>query len=170
MRRATVARAFRIEGDGVSIHARHATGDTNLVRGGRGWRVSIHARHATGDVSPRRAHEQPKFQFTPVMRRATVSTGSVVPSWLFQFTPVMRRATGVAQQLALRRGRFNSRPSCDGRQVVGRVGPAPLRFQFTPVMRRATKPAARLHPRARVSIHARHATGDCRASASLCIS
>ncbi len=100
-----------------------------------------------------------RFQFTPVLRRATSRAATALANQPFQFTPVLRRATGVGRLCNLaaivsiharlatgdtrprkrRRGtsRFNSRPSCDGR---------PLHVPF--------------HARLGVSIHARLATGD----------
>ena len=55
---------------------------------------------------------------------------------------------------------FNSRPSCDGRHTKPKPSPTPSSFQFTPVMRRATGGLPAQDERTRVSIHARHATGD----------
>ena len=150
--------------------------------------VSIHARHATGDLKGRICDAVSVFQFTPVMRRATVTVRKLRIAQKFQFTPVMRRATCLAQQSlrclvfqftpVMRRAtrgtrpsprgtpRFNSRPSCDGRQEVrkkpreglvsiharhatGDVSSRRARrcssFQFTPVMRRATRAAVRRH-------------------------
>ena len=100
----------------VSIHARLATGDPRPfdLRGNPG--VSIHARLATGDTSLNvRKSWTFKFQFTPVLRRATrpfivlqcfrvvsiharLATGDMsrvlsARDKLFQFTPVLRRAT-----------------------------------------------------------------------------
>ncbi len=61
----------------VSIHARHATGDEECRRMPSSVHgVSIHARHATGDVPVLDAEDACVFQFTPVMRRATI----LVPS------------------------------------------------------------------------------------------
>ena len=101
-----------------------------------------------------------KFQFTPVVRRATDGFSLALASLMFQFTPVVRRATGVARavealaevSIHARRATgdpmhnskkslhfsFNSRPSCDGRLVHG------LRTSIAVA----------------VSIHARRATGD----------
>ena len=161
MRRATSSSPVNTTGPTVSIHARHATGDPTLhlrhtkatpcfnSRPSCDGRlefmplinaagVSIHARHATGDAVPGglRAVE------LRVSIHARHATGDFAfcknhDCTVFQFTPVMRRAT------------FSSSPNL-----------RPCRFQFTPVMRRATrKRRAGMQP-VRVSIHARHATGD----------
>ena len=122
--------------------------------------VSIHARHATGDTAQRGMDWTLKvFQFTPVMRRATgVKEYSAGAAW-FQFTPVMRRATyhvchwamsyvsiharhatgdmtNIVAELV--EAGFNSRPSCDGRRYWSSF------YSWA----------------CNVSIHARHATGD----------
>ena len=121
--------------------------------------VSIHARLATGDADG-----------------VTVSGGGE----RFQFTPVLRRATAGYKYRFGWHG-FNSRPSCDGRLEPARLN-IPLAvsiharlatgdvsasfprggvpFQFTPVLRRATPAFVHLPYHVRVSIHARLATGD----------
>ena len=78
-----------------------------------------------------------KFQFTPVVRRATDDRNYARKETLFQFTPVVRRATS---------------PFVFFAQSV--------MFQFTPVVRRATALRARYVGARQVSIHARRATGD----------
>jgi len=56
----------------VSIHARLATGDIRTEPSVQGSAVSIHARLATGDGKAAKLEDvDPKFQFTPVSRRAT---------------------------------------------------------------------------------------------------
>ena len=50
------------------------------------------------------------------MRRATGCICVITPPRGFQFTPVMRRATLRILQLEMPVERFNSRPSCDGRR------------------------------------------------------
>ena len=55
--------------------------------------VSIHARLATGDAKYKRLQDAIKFQFTPVLRRATRPHIGAVSDTTFQFTPVLRRAT-----------------------------------------------------------------------------
>ena len=71
-RRATLAVEGRERGEGVSIHARLATGDKRIKRKGWNGIVSIHARLATGDATaPAIAPQMEMFQFTPVSRRAT---------------------------------------------------------------------------------------------------
>ena len=163
VRRATRRGAWRPRFAAVSIHARRATGDllpTDL--GSAEIRVSIHARRATGDHQ--RPHKRPApppvsiharratgdeptfringtvatFQFTPVVRRATILRQAQTTERGFQFTPVVRRATPkrlppkkplpfqftpvvrrATPRLLLRKSvvtRFNSRPSCDGRR------------------------------------------------------
>ncbi len=77
------------------------------------------------------------FQFTPVMRRATLQSKNQHHQKQFQFTPVMRRATKHFIYWA-----------------------SSTAFQFTPVMRRATLGVVIVPTALRVSIHARHATGD----------
>ena len=120
--------------------------------------VSIHARLATGDYWQSVRYALHKFQFTPVLRRATLD--------------------GVNDPSSLS---FNSRPSCDGRHWSAMSYTAIIQFQFTPVLRRATGTRLRFMilvmfqftPVLRratlqatmqrvwhVSIHARLATGD----------
>ena len=57
----------------VSTHARHATGDRDILdKLKRKADVSTHARHATGDMATPATWIWPSlFQLTPVMRRAT---------------------------------------------------------------------------------------------------
>ena len=99
--------------------------------------VSIHARHATGDT--------PLGKSPPSSRR-------------FQFTPVMRRATGWVHPRQPS-GRFNSRPSCDGRPDGY---PRDSRLDVSIHARHATGDAPPGEPirAGTVSSHARHATGD----------
>ena len=141
----------------VSIHARLATGDAPTAAcaavvcfnsrpscDGRhdpsGYNsmkpVSIHARLATGDGQRERWAERQRFQFTPVLRRATHHPGRLQGERRVSIHA--RLATGDPPPLRPRGAcGFNSRPSCDGRleDVVGR-------------------------PFDDVSIHARLATGD----------
>ena len=99
----------------------------------------------------------------------------------FQFTPVVRRATKSSPLFTILVC-FNSRPSCDGRRRASRrcsgtrwfqftpvvrrathTKPRTMQcsvFQFTPVVRRATIPLKSELPSRDVSIHARRATGD----------
>ena len=59
--------------------------------------VSIHARRATGDrPMPKTVSLFSRFQFTPVVRRATASSWRRTRRCWFQFTPVVRRATSRA--------------------------------------------------------------------------
>ena len=85
--------------------------------------VSIHARLATGDARSRPSATTEAFQFTPVLRRATVRWTFPWRKSEFQFTPVLRRATFLVPLLHL-----------EG-----------LTFQFTPVLRRATTSARTPH-------------------------
>ena len=87
-----------------------------------------------------------EFQFTPVVRRATGhrSRGGATHHQ-FQFTPVVRRATGHLRDIFAVL-RFNSRPSCDGRQMKEVCMGFYLSFQFTPVVRRATPLSAPSQP------------------------
>ena len=78
---------------------------------------------------------------------------------MFQFTPVLRRATLFAAGNLLADS-FNSRPSCDGRREYDGTEEAKGVFQFTPVLRRATPVLAHVLVVVDVSIHARLATGD----------
>ena len=148
--------------------------------GSRPHRVSIHARRATGDRRRRGLRRRGRFQFTPVVRRATHADADIQRLMEFQFTPVVRRATPTNHKKGRQRC-FNSRPSCDGRprheprgatvavsiharRATGdmpfALPRAPALFQFTPVVRRATLRAAVARSFASVSIHARRATGD----------
>ena len=141
----------------VSIHAPHARGDDigfemlNLkgfnsrpsCEGRRvrplpttGAVVSIHAPHARGDTSEIIPDKTSRFQFTPLMRGATSRSRRPSPC-----------------------GRFNSRPSCEGRRQTYR------RACCRPVSIHA--PHARgdilvfgWNLEMRVSIHAPHARGD----------
>ena len=80
----------------VSIHARLATGDIEADNLFGMAKVSIHARLATGDWEKAcETYAKCKFQFTPVLRRATLSVRLFLPDDAFQFTPVLRRATGI---------------------------------------------------------------------------
>jgi len=72
LRRATDGVAFGRVGSFVSIHARLATGDANLGEQAVLNKVSIHARLATGDVNSKGVSDYLTFQFTPVLRRATL--------------------------------------------------------------------------------------------------
>ena len=59
----------------VSIHARRATGDAEKAAAEKATAVSIHARRATGDAAPTPPQIRcDAFQFTPVVRRATLIT------------------------------------------------------------------------------------------------
>ena len=80
--------------NGVSIHARRATGDaTNAVQ------VQIAAAFQFTPVVRRATYvwanseAQARFQFTPVVRRATLTPALSIGAPRFQFTPVVRRAT-----------------------------------------------------------------------------
>ena len=142
----------------VSIHARLATGDCTPRRpkssvrsfnsrpscdgrqaahraDARDAEVSIHARLTTGDMRRLPQRRSATFQFTPVLRRATTRATTAQPTTS-----------------------FNSRPSCDGRQLR-KNRRSFHQFQFTPVLRRATLGGA-LQGSLAVSIHARLATGD----------
>ena len=55
--------------------------------------VSIHARRATGDTATPEIAPFEMFQFTPVVRRATLLGTDADGNLKFQFTPVVRRAT-----------------------------------------------------------------------------
>ena len=146
----------------VSIHARLATGDpTPLLKGCSTDHVSIHARLATGDVTVPRRYIVGKFQFTPVLRRATTANRKGFTPWQFQFTPVLRRATEKANQdLARQRVSIHARlatgDTIDGVSLVkarvsihARLATGDIKiigsrssiigFQFTPVLRRATQ-------------------------------
>ena len=98
------------------------------------------------------------FQFTPVMRRATRSGCGLVLSGTFQFTPVMRRATRRTGPCAASR-RFNSRPSCDGRLSTYQQSTTWKGFNSRPSCDGRRRHRHHNDSR-RVSIHARHATGD----------
>ena len=140
MRRATQARQLSRPSNHVSIHARRATGDRHhlilrLIR-----HVSIHARRATGDRLRLKRKDKWWFQFTPVVRRATLDKIELIMA--AEVSIHARRATGDTM----------ARPQKT----------LPPRFQFTPVVRRATWYILTNTELDRVSIHARRATGDSR--------
>ena len=100
----------------------------------------------------------------------------------FQFTPLMRGATGICPRSrffgdvsihaphargdlkysvsSVFNGRFNSRPSCEGRPALQMIENARVGFQFTPLMRGATMLLYGQRVGMVVSIHAPHARGD----------
>ena len=98
----------------VSIHAPHARGDPRHEWSAHGKSVSIHAPHARGDPFFAAPSMSGMFQFTPLMRGATVKVGEGMS------------ICG-----------FNSRPSCEGRPRSCSDFVSSL-FQFTPLMRGAT--------------------------------
>ena len=106
-------RAGRGRAPDVSIHAPHARGDTRA--GGQASRLCFNSRPSCeGRPTVEDLLGDIKFQFTPLMRGATVF-GVII--FLF--------------------GCFNSRPSCEGR--LGSIAFITLAwFQFTPLMRGAT--------------------------------
>ena len=134
-----------------------------------------------------RCNTSKRFQFTPVLRRATFMPCAPFSASKFQFTPVLRRATvqnakrrptkKVSIHARLATGdtipsstspspSFNSRPSCDGR--------LPFVLWFKPLSCFNSRPSCDGRPLERghardepvVSIHARLATGDaCRQTA-----
>ena len=141
-------------------------------------RPSCDGRH----IKQLKLQEYAAFQFTPVVRRATyevLTDGADTP---FQFTPVVRRATRKRPRRAAGTRRFNSRPSCDGRQrrresdgltqdvsiharrATGDLSACgarldPLRFNSRPSCDGRHR-RSHLQSRRQVSIHARRATGD----------
>ena len=98
--------------------------------------VSIHAPRARGDANGLDVVSKPQFQFTPLVRGATRAETNSWRVLKFQFTPLVRGATFPTTGTISPRG-FNSRPSCEGRQV-----------------------AAHLDAELAVSIHAPRARGD----------
>ena len=93
----------------VSIHAPHARGDLRLLKLRHHRLVSIHAPHARGDLMGFHLKSPlPVFQSTPLMRGAT-----------------SRRRTGSRAA-----GRFNPRPSCEGR--LSRLTNVPFTRRFNP--------------------------------------
>ena len=164
----------------VSIHAPRARGDCNDLRIdhrisrfnsrpscegrhemrslGDATAVSIHAPRARGDVYPPIDFSRVTFQFTPLVRGATVD--------------LIHGTLGFS---------FNSRPSCEGRllawkqyfsQTLFHLPPlvrgatrqpaankAAEMFQFTPLVRGATESRAGTRS-GQVSIHAPRARGD----------
>ena len=102
----------------------------------RFW-VSIHARLATGDATVRASFDNARFQFTPVLRRATQEPRNGVHDTSFNSRPSCDgrlRAVGVGLGVVVsiharlatgdvcrsilwyNAHSFNSRPSCDGRR------------------------------------------------------
>ena len=166
----------------VSIHARLATGDTgsfvlgpdlrcfnsrpscdgrparcrkSRIRTGFNSRPSCDGRRNADMLRAILA----MFQFTPVLRRATIVFSHTHRVTQFRFTPVLRRATR-RPQTGKQSESFNSRPSCDGRRELGRGGLARGRVSIH--ARLATgdrRPTNSIHS-TKVSIHARLATGD----------
>ena len=110
VRRATRWRKLRHYLIQVSIHARRETGDAGDVALVLRPSVSIHARRETGDLHACVVLPSCLFQFTPVVRRATLDRLDYLPGDSFQFTPVVRRATGPDRRRSSRAS-FNSRPS-----------------------------------------------------------
>ena len=159
LRRATRGRVGRRERVRVSIHARLATGDCGDGGGHPAAIVSIHARLATGDQASARV--QPDFA---VSIHARLATGDVVHKLAtlmarFQFTPVLRRATRVGVAVDGRKlVSIHARLATGDIEVPYIV--AGETFQFTPVLRRATPVCGAPATMLRVSIHARLATGD----------
>ena len=123
---------------GVSIHARRATGDCAILLAiarapcfnsrpscdGRPQCSPIKHFHERFNSRPScdgrpssmsRRYTRWLFQFTPVVRRATVGDSLGSRATRFQFTPVVRRATEIARSNIITQEGFNSRPSCDGR-------------------------------------------------------
>ena len=78
-------------------------------------KVSIHARRATGDSKSASSPSSHKFQFTPVVRRATSRANVQIFRAIVSIHA--RRATGDRPPFCgdFVARRFNSRPSCDGR-------------------------------------------------------
>ena len=163
-------------------------GATNDIKTVSNMLVSIHAPHARGDTNALTKTTVYMFQFTPLMRGATLYTSCrgmdlvsihaphargdgrvrrLEDAAGFQFTPLMRGATG---RRRCRRGRrrFNSRPSCEGRHA-----PSPSDRQGDVSIH---APHARgdavsdLGVRLFVSIHAPHARGDARTRRSVKLS
>ena len=101
-----------------------------------------------------------KFQFTPVLRRATRPLRHVRPTRCFNSRPSCDGRPAVPFPRR-QNARFNSRPSCDGRPYQRTTTTVNVKFQFTPVLRRATGHGWQLRRgHGWVSIHARLATGD----------
>ena len=99
----------------VSIHAPHARGDAH--RGEQKQDSSFNSRPSCeGRHIQTAAAVHPGFQFTPLMRGATVDCQFKTSERVFQFTPLMRGATSTSTR-ATRISSFNSRPSCEGRLV-----------------------------------------------------
>ena len=97
--------------------------------------------------------DNPWFQSTPPIRRATYLIPSFDVLYLFRSTPTMGRATG--EWRIISHGHcFNPRPPCGGRHLIVAPFTRSIGFQSTPPMRRATGKLAHrvsLYP---VSIHA----------------
>ena len=121
-----------------------------------------------------------KFQHSREGRLGCLMMGGI--RWMFQFTPLMRGATLATYLDAtitevsihaphargdrflyiplLGRQGFNSRPSCEGRPCRKKNLPNWPWFQVTPLMRGATRKSKYGKTAYGVSIHAPHARGD----------
>ena len=78
--------------------------------------ISIHALLAESDLSHREELvEQPRFQSTLSLRRATADAFYSWPEWRFQSTLSLRRATGARSLERMPRQNFNPRSPCGER-------------------------------------------------------
>ncbi len=160
LRRATYALRLMLLSLEVSIHARLATGDADILARKAPGNVSIHARLATGDTPGGK-----RVIVIMVSIHARLATGDpVVLDTLRHLHRFNSRPSCDGRRVLLRRVRhrlrFNSRPSCDGRPPQSRTTLTTRLFQFTPVLRRATRGRRDQDEVVRVSIHAHLATGD----------
>ena len=163
MRGATIPHGAHTRGAPVSIHAPHARGDQELLRGLRGLRVSIHAPHARGDrLAPRRLRRRSRFNPRPSCEGRLGMLPPVMDNDLFQSTPLMRGATQASASRARSCRSFNPRPSCEGRlDGAGRYLCGGVSIH-APHARGDRVQGRLLYKRAVVSIHAPHARGDAR--------
>ncbi len=161
VRGATLAVDFSAALSNVSIHAPRARGDVGGFAAAVDDAVSIHAPRARGDLRepfgrpplkcfnsrpscegrrfPKRLTAVDNvFQFTPLVRGATLSTTSQHGARKFQFTPLVRGATGKCMLSAKLVMQFQFTPLVRGATILT----SPLLwchvFQFTPLVRGAT--------------------------------
>ena len=119
--------------------------------------VSIHAPHARGDMLSPGFFCSPMFQFTPLMRGATLTEVSKNRIVVSIHAPHARGDIFRPLQPCIRG--FNSRPSCEGRPSIANSRRANVCFNSHPSCegRQVRLRGRRGFP---VSLHAPHATGD----------
>ena len=123
----------------VSIHARLATGDLAVQYDQTNWNEGFNSRPSCDGrlAEAVKRHRERKFQFTPVLRRATICQGKVMQSYV-----------SIHARLATGDGVEDCRQSIGIVSIHARLATGDImsdttfvigQFQFTPVLRRATK-------------------------------